>query len=88
MRWADDYDQDWTLAAPVERCGIGLHSGGMAKVRLAPSARPGYWLGWLDRRRLPRVLAEARKIPGWDDGPEHAPHPVTARPIEDDEEYF
>jgi len=33
-------------------------------------------------------LAEARKIPGWDDGPEHAPHPVTARPIEDDEGYF
>jgi UDP-3-O-[3-hydroxymyristoyl] N-acetylglucosamine deacetylase len=66
MRWADDYDQDWTLAAPVERCGIGLHSGGMAKVRLAPSARPGYWLGWLDRpaaglRRLsPDQVCETR----------------------------
>jgi hypothetical protein len=33
-------------------------------------------------------LAEARKIPGWDDGPEHAPHPISASPIEEDEEFF
>lgn len=33
-------------------------------------------------------LAEASKIPGWDDGPEHAPHPISARPIEEDEEFL
>lgn len=49
MLWPADYDQAWTLGRSVERCGIGLHSGGMARVRLAPASRPGYWLGWLDR---------------------------------------
>ena len=42
----------------------------------------------LDEALAESWLAEARKIPGWDDGPEHAPHPVAARPIEDDEEFF
>jgi hypothetical protein len=42
----------------------------------------------LDEDLAASWLAEARKIPGWDDGPEHAPHPVTSRPIEDDEDFF
>jgi hypothetical protein len=42
----------------------------------------------LDEDLAASWLAEARKIPGWDDGPEHAPQPVTARPIEDHEEFF
>jgi len=32
------------------------------------------------------VLAEAAKIPGWDDGPEYAPHPLCVKPIDEDEE--
>lgn len=30
-------------------------------------------------------LAEAARIPGWDDGPEHAPHPIRAERLADDE---
>jgi UDP-3-O-[3-hydroxymyristoyl] N-acetylglucosamine deacetylase len=51
--WPDDYRQAWTLAGPVEREGIGLHGGAPARVRLQPSARPGYWVGWLDAPHLP-----------------------------------
>jgi hypothetical protein len=32
-------------------------------------------------------LAEARRIPGWDDGPDYAPHPVTAAPVDPDEQF-
>ncbi len=31
-------------------------------------------------------LAQAARIPGWDDGPEYAPHPIAVTPVEDDEE--
>lgn len=31
-------------------------------------------------------LLEAAKIPGWDDGPEYAPHPVLQRELDPDEE--
>ncbi len=31
-------------------------------------------------------LAQARAIPGWADGHEYAPHPISARPFEDDED--
>ncbi len=31
-------------------------------------------------------LAEARKIPGWDGGPDYAPHPIVVRAVADDEE--
>ena len=31
-------------------------------------------------------LAEARKIPGWEGGPEYAPHPVRLQEIDPDEE--
>ncbi len=31
-------------------------------------------------------LQEAARIPGWDDGPGHAPHPICEKTINDDEE--
>ncbi|MEB3303365.1 MAG: UDP-3-O-acyl-N-acetylglucosamine deacetylase [Cyanobacteriota bacterium] len=46
-RWPSDYGTAYTLAAPVERQGVGLHSGATCRVRLEPSAREGYWVGWL-----------------------------------------
>jgi hypothetical protein len=30
-------------------------------------------------------LAEARKIAGWDDGSEYAPHPIRMTPVDEDE---
>ncbi|WP_322773589.1 UDP-3-O-acyl-N-acetylglucosamine deacetylase [Synechococcus sp. CBW1107] len=46
--WPNDYSQAWTLNAPVERSGIGLHSGLTARLRLEPFEQPGYWVAWLD----------------------------------------
>jgi hypothetical protein len=31
-------------------------------------------------------LAQARRIQGWDDGPDYAPHPIAASPVQEDEE--
>lgn len=31
-------------------------------------------------------LEQAARIPGWDDGPEYAPHPVNLRELDPDEE--
>ncbi|SBO44478.1 UDP-3-O-acyl-N-acetylglucosamine deacetylase [Cyanobium sp. NIES-981] len=53
--WPADYSQAWTLASAVDRSGVGLHSGQAGRVRLEPSAQPGYWLGWLDQPSLPLV---------------------------------
>ncbi len=53
--WPSDYSQAWTLAAPVERSGVGLHSGAMTLVRLQPSDQPGYRVGWLDEPGQPLV---------------------------------
>jgi len=55
--WPQDYARAWTLAAAVERVGVGLHGGLSCRVRLAPSSLPGYWVGWLDNpsRRLQRL---------------------------------
>ncbi|WP_411868256.1 UDP-3-O-acyl-N-acetylglucosamine deacetylase [Vulcanococcus limneticus] len=50
--WPSDYSQAWTLAAPVERTGVGLHSGGQARLRLEPSELPGFRVGWLDAPQL------------------------------------
>jgi UDP-3-O-[3-hydroxymyristoyl] N-acetylglucosamine deacetylase len=47
--WPGDYSRAFTLAQAVERRGVGLHSGALARVRLQPSERPGYWVGWLER---------------------------------------
>ncbi len=46
--WPEDYGSAFTLAEPLELTGIGLHSGGMARVRLEPAELPGFRLGWLD----------------------------------------
>jgi UDP-3-O-[3-hydroxymyristoyl] N-acetylglucosamine deacetylase len=51
--WPSDYRQAWTLRSHVERSGVGLHSGAVSRVRLGPSERPGYWLGWLDAPERP-----------------------------------
>jgi UDP-3-O-[3-hydroxymyristoyl] N-acetylglucosamine deacetylase len=51
--WPDDYSQAWTLAAAVERSGVGLHSGATARLRLEPFDQPGYWVAWLDDPRVP-----------------------------------
>ena len=51
--WPSDYRQAWTLSSCVERTGVGLHSGAVCRVRLGPSERPGYWLGWLDAPQRP-----------------------------------
>ena len=32
-------------------------------------------------------LVEAARIPGWDGGPEYAPHPVCVKAVNEDEEY-
>ena len=45
--WPADYTTAHTLAGPVERHGVGLHSGATCRVRLAPSSREGFWVGWL-----------------------------------------
>ena len=50
--WPSDYSQAWTLNAPVERSGVGLHSGATARLRLEPFEQPGYWVGWLDAPQL------------------------------------
>jgi UDP-3-O-[3-hydroxymyristoyl] N-acetylglucosamine deacetylase len=52
MSWPADYAGAWTLQSSVERHGVGLHSGVETRVRLQPSARPGYWVGWLDAPQL------------------------------------
>jgi UDP-3-O-[3-hydroxymyristoyl] N-acetylglucosamine deacetylase len=51
--WPSDYRQAWTLASSVERVGVGLHSGAVARLRIGPSERPGYWLGWMDAPDVP-----------------------------------
>ncbi len=51
--WPSDYSQAWTLNAPVERSGVGLHSGATARLRLEPFEQAGYWVGWLDAPELP-----------------------------------
>ena len=64
--WPADYRQAWTLVASVERDGVGLHSGLPCRVRLAPSEREGYWVGWLEDpsqplwRLDPSQVAETR----------------------------
>jgi len=51
--WPADYRLAHTLAATVERSGVGLHSGESCHVRLAPSSLPGYRVGWLDSPQQP-----------------------------------
>jgi UDP-3-O-[3-hydroxymyristoyl] N-acetylglucosamine deacetylase len=60
--WPSDYGQAWTLACAVERTGIGLHSGGQARVRLEPSDLPGYRVGWLDAPDLAPVRLAPEQV--------------------------
>jgi UDP-3-O-[3-hydroxymyristoyl] N-acetylglucosamine deacetylase len=60
--WPRDYDQAWTLATAVERSGPGLHSGEPSRLRLAPSQRPGYWVGWLDAPALPLLRLQPDQV--------------------------
>ena len=43
MIWASDYSRAFALAATVERCGVGLHSGQDCLVRLEVATRD--WTG-------------------------------------------
>jgi hypothetical protein len=40
----------------------------------------------LDEALAESWLAQARRIPGWDAGPEYAPHPIAVSRVEDDED--
>jgi len=51
--WPSDYSQAHTLAAPVERRGVGLHSGAHTRVRLEPTDLSGFHVGWLDQASAP-----------------------------------
>ena len=46
--WPVDYSSSWTLAAPVTRSGVGLHSGDAVSVTLLPRDCPGYWVSFSD----------------------------------------
>ncbi|MDA0717035.1 MAG: UDP-3-O-acyl-N-acetylglucosamine deacetylase [Cyanobacteria bacterium] len=54
-QWPNDYSGAWTLSQPVQRRGVGLHSGQQSEVRLQRSERPGYWVGWLDAPELAMI---------------------------------
>ena len=60
--WPCDYRQAWTLAASVERDGVGLHSGLPCRVRLAPSALAGYRVGWLDHPAEPLLRLDPSQV--------------------------
>lgn len=62
MDWPSDYRQAWTLTSPVDRSGIGLHSGAIGRVRLQSSERPGFWVGWLDAPSLPLVRLDPAQV--------------------------
>jgi UDP-3-O-[3-hydroxymyristoyl] N-acetylglucosamine deacetylase len=64
--WPSDYATAYTLAVPVERQGVGLHSGAQCRVRLQAGSREGYWVGWLAapgegvQRLLPGQVSDTR----------------------------
>lgn len=60
--WPADYSQAWTLAASVECSGVGLHSGGVARVRLEPSDQPGFRVGWLHAPHQPLQQLHPRQV--------------------------
>ncbi|MEB3263201.1 MAG: UDP-3-O-acyl-N-acetylglucosamine deacetylase [Synechococcus sp.] len=60
--WPSDYDRGWTLAGAVERRGVGLHSGSEGRVRLLPSERPGFRVGWLDAPSRPSVALHPSQV--------------------------
>jgi len=52
MAWPSDYSRRHTLAAAIERSGVGLHSGSATRVRIEPSDQPGFRVGWLQQPAL------------------------------------
>ena len=60
VRWPVDYDGAWTLAGPVHRSGIGLHSGQPVSVTLKPSLEPGVWVQWASDDAAPVRLAPSQ----------------------------
>ena len=42
--WPESYGDSWTLAQPVVRMGIGLHSGQTTTVTLRPWDQPGFFI--------------------------------------------
>ena len=42
--WPESYGDSWTLAQPVVRTGIGLHSGQTTTVTLRPWDQPGFFI--------------------------------------------
>ena len=60
--WPSNYSQAWTLKNPVERRGVGLHSGATTSVRLQASVKPGYWVGWLHQPNLPFVQLHPSQV--------------------------
>ncbi|MEB3317187.1 MAG: UDP-3-O-acyl-N-acetylglucosamine deacetylase [Cyanobacteriota bacterium] len=60
--WPADYRTAHTLAAPVERQGVGLHSGATCRVRLLPSEREGFWVGWLGAPRGSLLRLSPRQV--------------------------
>ena len=40
----------------------------------------------VDRHLAQSWLAEAARIPGWEGGPEYAPHPILEKGVDEDEE--
>ena len=56
MKWASDYSRAYSLAAAVERRGVGLHSGQENLVCLKPGSKPGFWVGFLDQPDREQVL--------------------------------
>ncbi|MEB3175970.1 MAG: UDP-3-O-acyl-N-acetylglucosamine deacetylase [Synechococcus sp.] len=62
MIWSSDYSRSFGLAAPVERQGVGLHSGQECRVRLVPASRPGFRVGFLDQPDQPPVLLQADQV--------------------------
>lgn len=66
ITWPSDYNTAHTLAGAVERQGVGLHSGATCRVRLLPSNREGFRVGWLGaprdslQRLSPRQVVDTR----------------------------
>ena len=59
--WPSDYNGAWTLAGPVSRAGVGLHSGDSVSVTLLPSEKPGFFVSWHDApQRAPVRLAPSQ----------------------------
>ncbi len=60
--WPADYSSCWTLAGRAEIEGVGLHSGAVSRVRLAPASRPGFWVGWFDAADAPLQRLEPGQV--------------------------